>query len=186
MDANAIVITAAAAAALGLGAGAGFKLIPALFQARREMAVLSQDHGEGFSFPTLRLFPLNKRRESSIVGLYRASLRHADGSFTRAYHVELEPSVFCDDLILENRCNSLARLLAARKPVGTVIQFRLSSDIDPGLALVKHAKARDRSEIHQLASILHDEGLRTYEEMTLSGSFRRSVLTCWVRVSVIT
>jgi hypothetical protein len=42
-------------------------------------------------------------------------LRHCDGSFTRAYHVELEPSVFCDDLILENRLKQmqLARVPAA-------------------------------------------------------------------------
>jgi hypothetical protein len=146
MDANAIVITAGAAAALGLGAGAGFKLIPALIQAKRELANLHQDHDEGPSVPTHQFFSSSKRQESSIVGLYRDSLRHADGSFARAYHVELETSVFCDDFILENRCNSLARLLAARKPVGTVIQFRLSTGIDPGLALIKHAQMRDRSE----------------------------------------
>ncbi len=109
-------------------------------------------------------------------------MRHADGSFTRAYHAELEPSLLCDDLTLENRCNALARLLAARKPVGTVIQFRLSTDIDPGIALAKHAQIRDYGEIHQLAAILHYEGLRTYTEMALISSFCRNALTCWVRV----
>ncbi|MCI0337677.1 MAG: hypothetical protein L0226_08880, partial [Acidobacteria bacterium] len=120
MDSSEIFITAGAAAALGLGAGAGFKLIPALFRARKDLANTHQGHNDEPPVPTYQIFLSSKRRETSIVGFYRDSLRHADGSFTRAYHAELEPSVFCDDLTLENRCNALARLLAARKPVGTV------------------------------------------------------------------
>jgi hypothetical protein len=118
MDGSAIVITASAAAAVGLGAGAGFKLIPALFEARRDLANAHQGYNDQPPIPAHQFFPSSKLRETSIVGLYRDSLRHADGSFTRAYHAQLEPSVFCDDLTLENRCNALARLLAARKPVG--------------------------------------------------------------------
>jgi hypothetical protein len=121
-------------------------------------------------------------RNSSIVGLYGDALRHADGSFTRAYHVDICPTVFSDDLLIESRCNALARMLAARKPVGTSIQFRLSAGIDPGHALLKHNGARDWSGIHQEAALLHNAGVRRYAAMATLGLFRQTLLTCWVRV----
>jgi hypothetical protein len=52
------------------------------------------------------------------VGLYGDALRHSDGSFTKAYHIEMSPTVLSDDLVIESRCDALARMLAARKPVG--------------------------------------------------------------------
>jgi hypothetical protein len=184
MDANGVAITAGAIAALGFGASIGLKLAPAFIKARRELAVLNAADrlAEVIEPPPSATKPSGRRRETSIVGLYRDALRHADGSFTRAYHVELEPSIFSDDLVVENRCNALARLLAARKPVGAVIQFRLSTDTDPGLALLSHSVARDSSGVHPLAALLHDCGLQTYAALAAAGNFRRSVLTCWVRV----
>ncbi len=187
MDGNAIFITASAAAALGVGAGLGLKLAPAWIQSRREFAAVRTAESMGVvgerekvSSP---LIPTSgRRRESSIVGLYRDALRHADGSFTRAYRVGLEPSIFLDDLVSESRCNALARLLAARKPVGTVVQFRLSTGLDPGQALLDHSLARDYDGIHESAALLHDGGLATYAALAESGAFRRNVLTCWVRV----
>src|SRR5262245_26605996 len=135
MDANGIMITASAAAALGLGAGLALKLAPAFIKSRREFAVLNEAgvlEEAALARPTA-IDVSGRRRETSIVGLYRDALRHDDGSFTRAYHVELEPSIFSDDLVLERRCDALARLLAARKPVGAVIQFLIFKDLDPGL-----------------------------------------------------
>jgi hypothetical protein len=184
MDANGIMITASAAAALGLGASIGLKLAPALIKSRRELAALIEkgvlEESEPARRPSIKIS--GRRRETSIAGLYRDALRHADGSFTRAYHVELEPTIFNDDLVLESRCDALARLLAARKPVGTVIQFRLSTDLDPGLALRSHAAARDLFGVHPPAVLLHNQGLQTYAALAAAGNFRRSALTCWVRV----
>lgn len=184
MDANGIMITASAAAALGLGAGLALKLAPTFIKSRRELAILNEAGvlEEATTARPLTIDVSGRRRETSIVGLYLDALRHDDGSFTRAYHVELEPSIFSDDLVLESRCDALALLLAARKPVGSVIQFRLSTDLDPGLALRSHAAARDPFEIHSPAALLHDRGLQTYAELASAGSFRRSALTCWVRV----
>jgi len=184
MDATGVVITASAAAALGLGASLGLKLAPAFVKSRRDLAVLNATVGseEVATMRPLGIKTSGRRRESSIVGLYHDTLRHADGSFTRAYHVELEPSIFSDDLVVESRCNALARLLAARKPVGAVIQFRLSTDLDPGLALRSHAVTRDPSDVHPYAELLHDQGLQTYAALAAAGSFRRSALTCWTRV----
>jgi hypothetical protein len=184
MDGNAFAITASAAAALGMGAGMAFKLAPIWLRARGELATLGAAEGGGGHtlYRDTTTKPLGRPRATSIIGLYGDALRHADGSFTRAYHVALEPSIFGDDLVLENRCNALARLLAARKPVGTVIQFRLATDLDPGEALLRHARARDYSGVHELATLLHDGGLKTYSALAAAGSFRRNALTCWVRV----
>ncbi|MEP7339258.1 MAG: hypothetical protein ABI977_16095 [Acidobacteriota bacterium] len=157
MDANAIAITASCAAALGLSAGLAIKLAPTFLVAQRDWSRLryvpeAGVNNESNNAPLLR--PLGRARNSSIVGIYGDALRHADGSFTRAYQVELCPTVFSDDLLTENRCDALARMLAARKPVGTVIQFRLSAGVDPGHALLKHNSACDWNGIHQEAELL--------------------------------
>lgn len=160
-------------------AGIGIKLVPQWLRAQREWRGLrSADELNIWRNDSAPMqMTVGKRRESSIVGLYKNTLRHTDSSFTRAYRVALTPSVFSDDLVIENRCHALARLLAARKPVGTVIQFRLSTGLDPGQALVQHAQARDQGSIHQTASLLHDSGLATYADLADAGSFRCSVLT---------
>jgi hypothetical protein len=178
------MITASAAAALGLSAGLGLKLAPAFVKLRRELAVSTEAGGSEEVAPArLPAIKISRhRRETSIIGLYRDALRHADGSFTRAYRVELEPTIFSDDLALESRCDALSRLLAARKPVGAVIQFRLTADLDPGLALRSHGAARDPFGVHPLAALLHDQGLQTYAALADAGSFRRSALTCWAHV----
>src|SRR6266511_3103922 len=156
MDANGIMITASAAAALGLGAGLALKLAPAFIKSRRELAILNEAGALEEATPARQpaIDVSGHRRETSIVGLYHDALRHDDGSFTRAYHVELEHSIFSDDLVLERRCDALAWLLAAREPF----------------------------EIHPLAALLHDRGLQTHTELAGAGSFRRSALTCWARV----
>lgn len=177
MDGSAIAITASAAAALGLGASIGWRLAPLWLQARRDLRALP----EGDDSPA-EIVLSGRRRDSSIVGLYGDAIRHADGSFSRAYHVELAPTIFAEDLVTESRCNALARLLAARKPIGTVIQFRLATALDPGLALLQHERSRDRLDVHEAAANLHEQGLGIYADLAAAGAYRRSVLSCWVRV----
>jgi hypothetical protein len=185
MDANAIALTASCAAALGLSAGLAVKLAPAFLVAQRDWSRLRyvpEARGNTESKDAALLRPLGRTRNSSIVGVYSNALRHTDGSFTRAYRVELCPTVFSDDLTTENRCDALARMLAARKPVGTVIQFRLSVGVDPGQALFKHSSARDWNGTHPEAELLHNGGVQHYAAMASLGLFRRTVLTCWVKV----
>lgn len=185
IDANAIAMTASCAAALGLGAGLAIKLAPTFLVAQRDWSRLRYvpDAGAKKEDNHLSLtHPLGRTRNSSIVGIYGNALRHTDGSFTRAYHAELCPTVFADDLLAENRCDALARMLAARKPVGTVIQFRLSAGVDPGHALFKHNNACDWSGVHQEAELLHNGGVQHYAAMASLGLFRQTVLTCWVKV----
>src|SRR2546428_10171068 len=137
MDTSAIVISASCAAAAGFGVMMGGRLFPLLMSRRRELAnlqptdheLINRDADEMVAHTKLRA------RTSSIIGLYRDALRHTDGAFTRAYHVELAPTVFSDDLVIENRCDAFARIIAARKPIGTIIQFRLTAGIDPARAI---------------------------------------------------
>lgn len=185
MDASAIALTASCAAAFGIGAGLTIKLVPAFLVAHRDWSRLRYVPDalskEGGSNEAQTRMP-GRIRNSSVISLYGDALRHADGSFTRAYHLELCPTVFSDDLLIESRCNAIARMLAARKPVGTTIQFRLSAGIDPGHALLKHNDARDWSGIHPEAVLLHERGVQKYAAMAAFGLFRQTVLTCWVRV----
>ncbi len=177
MDGSVIAITAGTAAALGLGASLGWRLAPLWLQARRDLNVLPKEDDT-----PAEILLEGRRRDSSIVGLYGDAIRHADGSFSRAYHVELAPTIFAEDLVTESRCNALARLLAARKPIGTVIQFRLATDLDLGLALLQHSRSRDRFDVHRAAAELHEQGLGVYADLAAAGAYRRSVLSCWVRV----
>jgi hypothetical protein len=41
--------------------------------------------------------PAGRKRDSSIVGIYRDALRHKDGSLTVAYNVEVPATMFADD-----------------------------------------------------------------------------------------
>src|SRR5262249_6310312 len=101
---------------------------------------------------------------------------------TRAYHAELSPTVFSDDLVIENRCDAFARMLSSRKPVGTIIQFRLTADVDRGLAIGRHDVVRDPDGIHAAAPILHEGGIGKYQTMADLHCFRQTKLTVWVRV----
>jgi len=185
MDANAIILSASCAAAFGAGVGLTVKLAPAFLAAQRDWSSLRYVPDTFSDEEDSQLAPERapgRIRNSSIVGLYGNALRHADGSFTRAYHVELCPTVFSDDLTSESRCDAFARMLAARKPVGTTIQFRLSAGVDPGHAIFSHDAARDRSDVHREAVLLHDGGVQKYWAMAAFGLFRQTVLTCWARV----
>src|SRR5262249_3678303 len=85
------------------------------------------------------------------------------------------------DLLIENHCEDFARMLAARKPVGVIIQFRLTAGIDPGLAIAMHESARDRDGVHTDATLLHDGGIGKYRTIAALGCFRQTTLTAWVR-----
>jgi hypothetical protein len=185
MEPQALVLTASCAAALGVSAGLTLRWWPAWQQTWHEFSNLRSRPGTETAHPE----PLEalvrepgRLRNSSIIGLYGNALRHTDGAYTRAYHVALEPSLLRADHVLETRCNALARLLAARKPVGTVIQFRLSAGTDAGQALAQHAAARDAAGVLPSAVRLHAGEVATYQTLAGHGLFRQNRLTCWVRV----
>jgi len=126
--------------------------------------------------------PLGRRRDASIVGLYKDALRHKDGALTVAYQVEMPPSMFADDEFVDIRYDDLARMLAFEKPPGTLVQFRYATNPDPGRAITSVIASRAREGTHSLAGLLQASNLDWFRDSAKSLPFRRSVLTMWIRV----
>ena len=126
--------------------------------------------------------PAGRKRDSSIVGIYRDALRHKDGSLTVAYNVEAPPTMFADDALVDIRYDDLARMLAFEKPAGTLVQFRYSTIPDPGYAIINCIGSRAERRTHTLASLLQASNLEFIESGAKRVPYRRSVLTMWVRV----
>src|SRR5437879_3661735 len=124
--------------------------------------------------------PAGRKRESSIIGLVGALLRHVDGSYTKAYHVQLNHTIFQDEHLIESRINELARLLATSKPPDTVIQFRLSTSPDRGRAIQRHVRTKDNAGTSQLANLLHTIGVTFYEHPAGAGLFLQHTLSACV------
>lgn len=126
--------------------------------------------------------PAGRKRDSSVVGIYRDALRHKDGSLTVAYHVEAPATMFADDELVDIRYDDLARMLAFEKPAGTLVQFRYSTIPDPGYAIINVIGARADKGTHALASLLQASNLEYLESSAKHAPYRRGVLTIWVRV----
>ncbi len=126
--------------------------------------------------------PRGRRRDASVVGLYKDALRHKDGSLTVAYQVETPESMFADDEFVDIRYDDLARMLAFDKPAGTVVQFRYATTPDPGRAITSVIDSRAREGTHTLAGLLQASNLDWHRSAAKSLPYRRSVLTLWIRV----
>jgi len=174
---------------IGIGIAIGAKSMRVAGKAKRDLnqvpdeAVddrIRQDRSK------LRLLaqPAGRKRESSIIGLVNSLLRHTDGSYTRAYHVELNHTLFQHEHLIETRINELARLLAARKPPDTVIQFRLSTSPDRGRVIQRHIRTKDTVGTQPLANLLHTMGVCYYQDAAEGNIFRQHTLSVWVRVPV--
>src|SRR5438128_6509076 len=125
---------------------------------------------------TLR-YPSGRRRDASIVGIYKDALRHKDGALTVAYHVEMPATMFADDRLVDIRYDDLARMLAFEKPAGTTVQFRYSTTPDAGQAITRVIGSRASEGTHALASLLQASNLDCARRVAKSLPYRRSVLT---------
>ncbi len=193
MDIAMIIGGAIAAAGGGLGFGLGIRLLPIALRAHRDLKAWKQsdeaklhrriavDEEERKKLA----LPDGRKRDSSIIGLCDGALRHTDGSYACAWEVELAPTMFAHNHIVETRCDALARMLAIEKPPGTVVQFRYSSGPDPGLAILAHLCARGDGELtHLQASELHVSSMALYGAAAAAGAYRHQTLSLWVRVPV--
>jgi hypothetical protein len=126
--------------------------------------------------------PPGRRRDASIVGLYQDALRHKDGALTVAYQIEMRPTMFADDELVDIRYDDLARMLAFEKPAGTLVQFRYSTIPDSGQAISRLIASRSREGTHTLAGLLQASNLDCARGAAKTVPYRRSVLTMWVRV----
>ncbi len=126
--------------------------------------------------------PHGRKRDASIVGLYNDALRHKDGALTAAYHVEMPPTMFADDALVDIRYDDLARMLASEKPQGTLVQFRYSTIRDPGQVITSLVDSVAAEGTHALAGLLQASNLDCIRTAAKALPYRRSVLTMWVRV----
>ena len=132
---------------------------------------------------TLLRRPPGRRRDSSIVGIFKDALRHKDGALTVAYQVEMPATMFADDAVIDYRYDELARLLAFDKPAGTLIQFRYATIPDRGQAIVNLLSSRATTGTHTLASLLQASNLDYLQNAARELPYRQTVLTMWVRIS---
>ncbi len=127
-------------------------------------------------------YPSGRRRDASIVGIYKDAMRHKDGALTVAYSVEAPATMFADNSLVDIRYDDLARMLGFEKPAGTLIQFRYSTIPDPGYAIINVITSRAEQGTHTLASLLQAANLDYVKSSATLVPYRRSVLTMWVRV----
>ena len=175
------------AAVVGFAIGVGVKSVRVHARSRAAMANADQGLNRTTTHErNLRLLanPAGRKRESGIGGVAKNLIRHKDGSFTKAYHVNLQPSIFDSEERIEQRIDELARLLSCRKPTNSVIQFRLSVSPDIGRAIQKHLVNKDEYNTLTSADLLHMMGIEFYEQAASHGAFRQHVLSAWVRVPV--
>lgn len=187
MSLSTIALLLPFAAIVGVGIGVGYKAVR-IHIATRPAAARADQQQQRFSRDrqNLKLLPKppGRRRESAIAGIAKNLIRHKDGSYTRAYHIALLPSIFDNEERIEQRVDELARLLACRKPANTVIQFRLAVSPDPGRAIHKHLRAKDDNNTLASADLLHMMGVDFYDRVAAQGAFRQHTLSAWVRVPV--
>jgi hypothetical protein len=193
MEPSVIIGGVFAAVGAGLGIGAGSRLLPIAVRAHRDLRAWKRSekvslHRRIAEYEEERsrlACPPGQKRETSIAGVCDGALRHTDGSYTCAWEAQPAPTMLAHEQVIETRCDELARMLAADKPPGTVIQFRFSSGPDPGSAIVKHlAPFDDLSLSHPEAARLHAMNVNFYATFAAAGVYRRQALSIWARVPV--
>ena len=98
-------------------------------------------------------------------------LRHTDGSFTRAYHVALNNTIFSEEALHRKPHRRTCSTVRTRKPADTIIQFRLSVSPDPGRAIQRHLRSRDEeNDSPHKPGLLHMMGTCFYQD---AASWRR-------------
>ncbi|MCC7170224.1 MAG: hypothetical protein IT459_07235, partial [Planctomycetes bacterium] len=130
------LVGASAGAALGLAAAA--RSIPAAFGARSDWRSPLGETPDGPGTSDTRLRP----RQTSIAGLWDDALRHTDGSYTAAWRAEVPASLLGHDDRLDSRVEQLAGLISSIRTPGVVVQMRLSTHPDPGIAIRRHLETR--------------------------------------------
>src|SRR5262245_19860991 len=193
MEPSVIIGGVFAAIAAGLGIGAGSNLLPVALHAHRDLRAwrrseesrLRRRIAENAKERSMLAHPPGQKRETSIAGVCDGALRHTDGSYTCAWEAQPAPTMLAHEQVVEARCDDLARMLAADKPPGTMIQFRFSSGPDPGAAIITHlAACGDPSQLHPEAARLHAMNVDFYATAAAAGVYRRQALSLWARVRV--
>lgn len=128
--------------------------------------------------------PTGTLRRTSIHGINeRGWLRHTDGSYTRAFRVEMPATLYADDVEVDRIYNDFARTLQSVRVAGVVLQLRHDVWADRGRAIRDHLAAQAPArDLFMPARMLHTVGLTGTESSASDGAYRDDSLTLWVRV----
>jgi hypothetical protein len=190
MEAITLIGAIAAAAGAGLGLGAVIRLLPVTFKAHLDLGDYARS-SEARREKRLAVAEKNRRliphpegseRQTSIIGLNGATIRHKDGSFSRLYEFALEETMLTSDIAADICCDDIARILCLPLPKDTLFQFRYAVSPDPGLAIGAHLRARSYYGAHYPSAMLHDSRLDFYRRLASGGMFRRERALLAVRV----
>ena len=175
----------ASSAALGIGLVIAFRLMPKF---RREGG------GTSNSLSTTAINALSatdnknlrhgqgRLRKSEILGFDGSLIRYRDGSFGKAYRINLANTIYQSEEFTENRVDEIGGLLNFDKPAGTIIQIRFDSLPDGGARLRNHLHSRNEKESHPHAALLHATNLKIYEEAISEELLKEQSATVWIRV----
>lgn len=190
------------ALALGFGVGLGIKLLRFGRNARHALnSSLSHTNarqaaragkapqGKDAVFPFIShrhrsSRPAGARRTTSIHGITATGLlRHTDGSYTKAYRVEMENTLYADSLAVDRKRNAVGEMLASIRVPNVVVQFRYAVHPDRGEALHRNLKVRCQDKhTYMPARMLNTIALAHTDEMARERAYQRGTLTMWVRV----
>jgi hypothetical protein len=192
MEPVTLIGAVAAAAGAGVGLGTALRLLPVTLRAYRDLGDYARSDearrekrlAVAEKKRQLISHPEGSERQSSIIGLDGATIRHKDGSFSRFYEFALEETMLASDSAADSRCDDLARLLCLPLPKDALFQFRYAVSPDPGLAIGAHLHARSYEGAHYPSARLHDSRLDFYRQLASGGMFRRERALLAVRVPV--
>ncbi|MDQ3685889.1 MAG: hypothetical protein M3430_09845, partial [Acidobacteriota bacterium] len=190
MDIVSIIGIAFSLALAGLGVGLGLRLLQLQRESRRdreegEARVTARDEaGEHLRRRLSR--SVGRRRTTGIHGINRSGyLRHTDGSYTKAYTVEMPATLYADDGEVDRLYNDWARMLQSVRQANCLIQTRHDVWADSGRALQSHLKAQAHAnDTYMPARMLHTVGLTGTESTLRERHYQDDRLTLWVRVPV--
>ena len=190
MDFWTLIGVAFSAILAGVGAGVGLRLFQ--FQreshrasnARRTSGSTQTDKGERLQRRLSQ--PHGSRRTTEIHGINRLGfLRHTDGSYTKAFHVEMPTTLYADDAEVDRLYNDWARMLQSARQAGCIIQTRHDVWTDSGRAIHSHLKTQAHAkDTYMPARMLHTVGLTGTESLARERCYQDDRLTLWVRVPV--
>ena len=170
MDTALLAAIGAAGAGLGFGAVATKALFP--YAKLKGTKATSKSR-------TLSRKPPN--RDCQAIGFYQDAIRNKDGSYTKGYWLNPNPTQFGHDGTLIDQISRWAMLFRAKLPTGTVIQFRMSNVPDPGEMILDHLTAVEDTPVDPLALQMHMLGVSYMLGECATGRFRLPRITVWVK-----
>lgn len=165
----------AAFGAVGAGAGIGALALKTLFPFTKLSALKAPQ------LTTNKFTRQPPARDCQALGFYEDAIRNKDGSYTKGYLLTPHPTQFAHDVTLLEQVNRWAMLFRSTLPVGTVIQFRLSSVPDPGEMILNHLAEVEDAPVDPAALQMHLLGTSHLLDQCQTGRFRLPRITVWVK-----